>query len=200
MPVSMDGLETPVCAAIRLNCDLQVLILLIARGAKLCMVNSHGQGPLSVLASRRCELAPEWFEERHAQFGVPDIAPYGAPQRKRETSAASQESEYKEMEDWILRVAVVLLQAGCSTTETDSSGRTSEKVALDNGWQKLASLIQQWHDVKNCVMLKHLALTSHCDNNLECCFRRLPDECVCHLVEFIASNTAQHVAPTGVDM
>jgi len=59
MPVSMDGLEIPVGAAIRLNCDLQVVKLLIARGAKLSMVNSHGQGPLSVLASCQCELAPD---------------------------------------------------------------------------------------------------------------------------------------------
>jgi len=108
--------------------------------------------------------------------------------RGKGNQRCEQESEYKEMEDWILRVAVVLLQAGCSTTETDSSGRTSEKVALDNGWPKLASLIQQWHDYKNCVMLKHLASKSHSDDNLECCFRRLPDECWCHLVEFVAHH------------
>jgi len=207
MPVELDGLETPICAAIQLHCDLEVFKLLITRGAKLSMVNCHGQGPLSVLASCRCVSALDSSDDpshdssdkRHEGFNVPAFDPWCSPERKS-NRRCNHESEYKEMEDWILPVAVELLQAGCSITEKDSSGRTSKKMALDNGWPKLAFLIQEWHDFRSCVILKRWASKSQTDDNLGL-FRRLPDKCVCHLLGFVAATPtpARLITPTRVD-
>jgi len=202
MPVSLDGLETPVCAAVRLRCDLKVFQLLIARGAKLNMGNRHGQNPLSVLASCHCVLEPDWDEKRHAMLDLLGFEPWGSPHRERHqchNQELESEQEYKKMEDWILSVALVLMQAGCSITDKDSSGRTAKEVALDNGWPKLESLIQSCHDCKSCVMLKHLSSKNHSHDTLDF-FRGLPDTCVCHLLEFVTAHPLQLVALTRVDM
>jgi len=146
MPVSLDGLESPVCAAVRLSCDLKVFQLLIARGAKLNVTNCHGRSPLSVLASCHSVLEPGCSEKCHARPDVRGFEPWCSPQRERyqcRNQELESEQEYKKMEGWILRVAVVLMQAGCSITHKDSSGRTAKKVAFDNGWPMLASLIQE---------------------------------------------------------
>jgi len=115
-----------------MHCDLQVIQLLIARGAaKVSMVNSYGQGPLSVLASCQCtvfdgEMHSPWYNEK--------------------LNHERNFKEDKEMEEWTLSVAAMQLQACSSTMDRNSSGRLSEQVALENGLPKLSFLIQQWAD------------------------------------------------------
>jgi len=182
MPLHMSGMQTPLCAAIWLHCDLEVIQLLIARGAaKVSMVNSYGQGPLSVLASCQCTV---FDGEQYSRWYNQDL--------KYERNF----KEEKEMEEWTLSVAAMLLQAGCSTMDRDSSGRLPQQVALENGLPKLAFLIQQWADFKHCVMLRRTALRSRKEDHSDC-FERLPFPLVCDLLEFVAAgNLADLLAPS----
>jgi len=197
MPVLMDGMQPPLCAAIRLHCDLKVVKLLIARGANVGMVNSHGQGPLSVLASCRCAVGFEGYEVLTALPDVPDfdkslaslpdLPDFDVCPSPWHNTEVQREPKHEKMENWILSVAVQLLQAGCSITDKDSSGRIPIQVARDNGLPKLASLIQEWQDSKTCAMFKRMASRSTKENPLDC-FQRLPSSLVCHLLEFVAAE------------
>jgi len=193
MPVFMDGMQPPLCAAIWLHCDLRVIELLIARGAKVGMLNSHGQGPLSVLASCRCALGPLGPDDLTKIPGVPDLDVWFSWHNKD----FQGEQQYKKMEHWILTVAVQLLQADCSITDKDNSGRTPVQVALDNGWPYLASLIQGWQDFKTCVMLKRMVSRNKKEDSLDC-FHTLPSTLVCHLLEFVTAGVPAHILASAM--
>jgi len=242
MPVFMDGMQPPLCAAFQSCCYLKMIELLNARGgAQVNMVSCHGQGPLSVLASCRCALGPQGSKGPATWFDVPDFDVWLSPKHSTELDGELEqgplsflascrcalgsqgsegpptlvdvpdfdgwlspehntdfdgELEYKEMENWILSVAAPLLQAGCITTDRDSSGKTPMQIALDNGWLKLASLIQEWQGFKTCQMLKCIASRSRQENSLDC-FQSLPSSTLCHILEFIgAGNPAELFIPT----
>jgi len=161
MPVFMPDMQPPVGAAIRLRCDLTLIDLLLARGGNVTMVNSHGQNPLSELAS--C---------------LPGIINDG------------RQSNNKE-EAWILNVAVKLLQAGCSTTDEDSSGRTPIQAALDNGRPKLACLIQEWQNFKTCLMLTHVNKKASLQGLGD--FQKIPSHLTCRLLEFTAVSSPMDI-------
>jgi len=162
MPVFIPHMEPPVCAAILLQCDLSVIDFLLAQGAKVTMVNSRGQNPLSVLAS--CSFVP------------------------------TDQSEYKQKENWVLKVAVQLLQAGCDITEKDSRGINPEQLAIANGWSKLADIIQEWKDYKNGLMLRRFsqkALQSQQEGCLGC-FQKVPFSLLSNMFDLVAvRNPAQ---------
>jgi len=118
MPISMPKMELPICAAVRLQCNLEVIELLLDWGAKVNMVNSYGQNPLSVLASSASVYT--WSED------------WGTVTAK---DAHENQSKYQEKERWVVNVAVRLLQAGCDTTEKDSSGKLPFVLPLTVGGQ-----------------------------------------------------------------
>jgi len=206
MPVLMDGMQPPLCAAIWLHCDLKVIKLLIARGANVGMVNSHGQGPLSVLASRCCTVGCEGYEDLTTLpvlpdfdedlTALPDLPHLDISFSSWHNNDVQKGPEHEEMENWILSVAVQLLQAGCSITDKDSNGKIPIEVACDNGWPKLESLIQEWQDFKNCVFLKRMAFLSTKEDPIDC-FQSLPSPLVRYILQFVtAGNPVQFLSST----
>jgi len=179
MPISMPKMELPICAAVRLQCDLEVIELLLDRGAKVNMVNSYGQNPLSVLASSASVNG--WSEG----WGIVTT----------NDAHENQSSEYQEKERWVVNVAVQLLQAGCDTTEKDSCGKTPVCTALESGWPKLSGLIREYQNFKTCLMLKI------CDEKRSSnwmaksmgCFEDIPSHLLFQILEFASFGSVGQV-------
>jgi len=58
-------------------------------------------------------------------------------------------------EEWVRKVGMLLLAAGCKPTARNSHGETPDDVAASSQWVFLAALIRSWGDLKVCQMLHH---------------------------------------------
>jgi len=130
--------------AIVRECDITIIDYLIAHGADPSMLDTRGRTSLIVLATR-----PRRLHTCEVSRMDIDMSTWFLPFNGFE---ALQSSLDQKKIDWLLNVAVRLMQAGCNPMECDIKGNSPEYLAREHGWEVLAALIQSWQDFKTCLV------------------------------------------------
>mmetsp|Transcript_10522 Transcript_10522/g.25482 ORF Transcript_10522/g.25482 Transcript_10522/m.25482 type:complete len:229 (-) Transcript_10522:171-857(-) len=110
--------ETPLCAAIRHNCGVDILRILLDHGAEVNLRDCDGFTPLALLSKKPCSYQPVSIDFDHFQ----------ATMRSQEQDA--------------LCVAQVLLAAGADPLEVAPGGQTCVDLAQSAGNSRLARLLR----------------------------------------------------------
>jgi len=155
------GGQPPICEAIKHQCEVVVIDLLIAHGADPSMPDCHGRSALLVLASiprKHVHGIQGWHRfagssNLHGPFGSMPNFQWPPSNWQPGVEQRFDSSELEQKATWICQVGERLLRAGCEPMQCDPNGNSAKTMATENGWEALAELIHGWKDFKVCLML-----------------------------------------------
>lgn len=142
LPLFDECLEFPLCLALRANCCLDTVSLLLAHHANPMAVGLCGRTALTILSEKESPAggASLFWELPFCGRAAPTIPQVG------------------NCEDDLLRIAVRLLDSTADPEERDMRGQTAAEVAEANGYRRLACTWQHRGSFLGLVTLRR-----HCE-------------------------------------
>lgn len=149
------GFESPLSAAIRAQCSVEVVKLLLEHRAEFCQRDSDNKTPLMLCATAETDqLTERAFADGDDFVGCVLLPPRrgGGPAVMTAfefMTLVSEEEKHSQMAR-----ALVLLAAGADPDEADDLGRTAGQIARDSGRHKLARALDNYRNVQAGFVLE----------------------------------------------
>lgn len=208
------GAEMPLSHAVSCKCSVEIVQLLVKRGAMIDAVGSSALTPLAVVASSEVEKPGERSEMHWRTMTSPAA---DLPWRRNGASGGfldtgirppdfvSEPIRYWQAkrasvkQDWQLKVGTLLLNHGADPLWKDKQGRTTFEQAAACGHAQLARKLEAWADQESVMFCRLAQHGGHCHSGRS--ILSLCDALLDHIADFIQPGCfAWKVKPRTTDV